>query len=428
MKKALLVVLILSALLVVGSALAQDQPFAGTEIVATYMQSGTYDVGAESIEAAFEDETGIQLELVASPWAVLNQNHITDLTTGTGEFDVMSGEFWIASVYDRMLSLDEFVERDEFGGDYIPTIWQPGPSGFFDGHRIGIPYSADAYGIIYRKDIFEEAGIDADWTTWDEYIERLDALTAHLEGTDIAPSVFAWGAAEQTPSIFLGMYDGYLVDAMGNYALEEDKAVQALNQMASLLDYNPEGATALSIDEANSVFLTGKAATMICWVSFVRASAQDPDSSLVVDQWATARFPGPGFPFLSAWNLFISEYSDNPDAAWEWVKYYINPEQARTRFVELGVGSPYMSTYEDPELMGNYSHDFPAMVENLGQAQSVPWVFEAFEIFFRNTSELVIGAIDAEQALANTLAGWSEVTVPEALVQSAAAQGQMQQE
>ena len=261
----------------------------------------------------------------------------------------------------------------------------------------------------------------------DEFIAALDKLEMHLEGSDIAPNVFAFGAAEQTPAIFLGMYDGYLVDSEGNYALDHDKAVAALNQMKSLLEYNPDGATGLSIDEANSVFLTGKAATMICWVSFVRAAVQDPDSSLVVDNWATAPFPGPGFPLLSAWNLFISEYSENPDAAWEWVKYYINAEQATSRFVELGVGSPYLSTYEDPDLMGTYSHDFPAMVHNLGRAQSVPWVFEAFEIFFRNTSELVIGSISAEEALANTLAGWSEVTVPPALVQSAAAQGQQQE-
>ena len=425
MKRALLLILILSIL--PFSALAQDMPHAGAEIVATYMQSGTYDVGAENIEADFEAATGIEIELVASPWAVLNQNHITDLTTGTGEFDIMSGEFWIASVWDKMLPLDDFVERDSYGGDFIPTIWQPGPSGHFDGKRIGIPYSADAYGIIYRTDIFEEAGLSADWETWDDYIATMDALAMHLEGTDMAPSVFAWGASEQTPAIFLGMYDGYLVDSMGNYAVEEESAIAALNQMASLLAYNPEGATGLSIDEANSVFLTGNAATMICWVSFVRASAQDPDSSLVVDNWATAPFPGPGFPFLSAWNLFISEYTDEPDAAWEWVKYYINGEQATQRFVELGVGSPYLSTYEDPDLMEKYSHDFPSMVHNLSRAQSVPWVFEAFEIFFRNTSELVIGSLTAEEALANTLAGWSEVTVPEALVQSAAAQGQMQE-
>ena len=426
MKKALLVTLIV-LLALPFAALAQDQPHAGVEIVTNFMQSGTYDIGAEQLEPGFEEMTGIELEIVASPFVVLVQNNITDLSTGTGEFDVISGDFWIGSVWNHMHPLDELMERDMWEPNIIPGLMLPGPSGYFDGKRIGIPYSADAYGLIYRTDIFEEAGISADWETWDEFFEALDVLDAHLEGTDISPNVFAFGAYEQTPAIFLGMYDGYLVDAEGNYALDHDKAVAALNQMKSLLDYNPEGATGLSIDEANSVFLTGNAATMICWVSFVRADAQNPDASLVVDNWATAPFPGPGFPFLSAWNMFISGFSENPDAAWEWVKHYINDEEAKRRFVELGVGSPFLSTYEDPELIEQYSHDFPNMVANLNRAESVPWIFAAFEIFFRHMGEFVIDAVDVETMLANTLADWGELEVPEGLVQSAAAQGQMQE-
>ena len=426
MKKALLLLIVVT-LLLPASALAQDMPHAGEEVVTNFMQSGTYDIGAEQLEPGFEELTGIELEIVASPFVVLVQNNITDLSTGTGEFDVISGDFWIGSVWNHMHPLDELIERDMWEGNLIPGLQQPGPSAYFDGKRIGIPYSADAYGLIYRTDIFEEAGISADWETWDEFIDALDKLEMHLEGSDIAPNVFAFGAAEQTPAIFLGMYDGYLVDSDGNYGLDNDQAVAALNQMKSLLDYNPEGATGLSIDEANSVFLTGKAATMICWVSFVRASAQDPDSSLVVDNWATAPFPGPGFPFLSAWNLFISGFSENPEAAWEWIKYYNNEEEAKRRFVELGVGSPFLSTYEDPELIDKYSHDFPNMVANLNRAESVPWIFAAFEIFFRHMSEFVIGAVDVDTMLANTLADWSELEVPEGLVQSAAAQGQMQE-
>ena len=104
--------------------------------------------------------------------------------------------------------------------------------------------------------------------------------------------------------------------------------------MKSLLDYNPEGATGLSIDEANSVFLTGKAATMICWVSFVRAAAQDPDSSLIVDNWATATFPGPGFPFLSAWTCSFPATA-RTRRGWEWIKYYITEERQNAALSSL---------------------------------------------------------------------------------------------
>ena len=66
MKKLLLLVLIIAVLLPAG-ALAQDMPHAGAEVVTTFMQSGTYDIGAEQLEPGFEELTGIELEIVASP-------------------------------------------------------------------------------------------------------------------------------------------------------------------------------------------------------------------------------------------------------------------------------------------------------------------------------------------------------------------------
>ena len=182
MKKLLLLVLIIAVLLPAG-ALAQDMPHAGAEVVTNFMQSGTYDIGAEQLEPGFEEATGIELEIVASPFVVLVQNNITDLTTGTGEFDVISGDFWIGSVWGQMHPLDDFIERDMWGGSFIEGLTKQGPSAYFDGKRIGIPYSADAYGLIYRTDIFEEAGISADWETWDDYIAALDQLAMHLEGS-----------------------------------------------------------------------------------------------------------------------------------------------------------------------------------------------------------------------------------------------------
>ncbi|MDY0093228.1 MAG: extracellular solute-binding protein [Candidatus Vecturithrix sp.] len=393
------------------------------EITVTYMQSGTYDKAAEKIKADFESNAGITVELVFAPWAVLNQNHITDLTTGTGEFDVMSGEFWIASVFEHMLPLDEFAARDNYGDTFIERIWSPGPSNFYGGKRIGVPYSADAYGILYRIDLFEKYGIDADWQTWDDFIDRLAKLKDALAGTDIAANVYAWGAPEQNPSIFLGMYDGYLVNKDGTYELEKDKAVAALQKMADLLQYNPSNAVGLSIDEANAVFLDGKAATLMGWPSFVRAAADDPDKSKVVGNWRLAHFPGPGFPMVSAWNLFISKYSDNPEESWKWIKAYSNPERAKEFMLEFGIGSPHRLTYEDEELLKQHAHDYPGQLDNLSRAKSLPWTFEAFEIFFRNTGELMIGSITPEQVVKNSHAAWAEIKVPTALIEIADAQG-----
>jgi ABC-type glycerol-3-phosphate transport system substrate-binding protein len=400
---------------------------AGSEITVTYMQAGTYDTAAESIVEEFERNTGIRVELIAAPWDVLNQNHITDLTTGTGAYDVMSGEFWIATVFEHMLPLDDYVARDNFGEEYIEGIWSPGPSNFYDGKRIGVPYSADAYGIWYNTEIFDECDVDANWETWDDYIDRLDTLQVCLEGSDVAPMVHYFGQIEQPASIFLGMYDGYLVDSEGNYALDREKAVAALNKMQSLLPYNPEGVLGFDFNAGNAIFLNGRAATMVGWPSFIRADADNPERSQVVGNWALANFPGPGFPMVSAWNLFISRYSQNPDAAWEWIKAYANPENGKRWMAEYGVGSPFKSTYEDPELVENFGHFYPAQADNLNKAKSLPWTFAAFEAFFRNQGDFHQGIITAEEMLDRVQAQWDEIDVPDALVQLANLQG-LQQE
>lgn len=396
---------------------------AGGQITADYMQSGTYDKAAEELKSEFEKKTGIKVELVAQPWETLNQNNITDLTTGTGAYDVMSGEFWIANVFDKMLPLDDYVNRDGFGKDYVDRIWSPGPSNFYDGKRIGVPYSADAYGIWYRTDLFDKCGIKADWKTWDDYIARLDTLQKCLEGTDIAPMVHYFGAPEQPLALFLGMYDGYLVDKDGKYGVDREKAVAALNKLQGLLKYNPKDALSLGINDGNAVFLNGKAATMVGWPSFIRAAADDPQKSQVVGKWALAPFPGPGFPMVSAWNMFISKDSKNPDAAWEWIKAYANADNAKKWMDKYGIGSPFKSTYEDADLVKKFPYFYPAQGENLNKAKSLPLTFDAFQAFFQQEGNFHQGKITAEQMLDNVQKQWDEMKVPPALVQLAEAQG-----
>lgn len=403
------------------------QSLEGAEITVTYMASGTYDKAAEALKADFEAKSGIKVELITAPWDVLNQNHITDLTTETGAYDVMSGEFWIANVFEHMAPLDEYVTKDNYGSDFIERIWSPGPSNFYDGKRIGVPYSADAYGIWYRTDIFQEAGLEPNWQTWDEYIATLEKLKTHLAGTDISPMVYYFGQIEQPAAVFLGMYDGYMVTKDGKYGLDREKAVAALNKMQTLLPYNPEGALGFDFNAGNAVFLNGNAATMVGWPSFIRADADNPEKSQVVGKWAMANFPGPGFPMVSAWNLFISKNSKNPAAAWEWIKAYVNPENGKQFMATYGIGSPFKATYEDPELLKSFAHFYPGQLGNLGRAKSLPWTFAAFEAFFRNEGDFHQGKITAEEMLDRVQKQWDEIEVPAALVQLAEAQGLKEQ-
>ena len=126
---------------------------------------------------------------------------------------------------------------------------------------------------------------------------------------------------------------------------------------------------------------------------------------------------------VSAWNMFISKDSKNPDAAWEWVKAYANPENGTKWMAEYGIGSPFKATYEDPALLEQFAHFYPAQAANLNKAKSLPWTFAAFEAFFRNEGDFHQGKITADEMLDRVQKEWDEIEVPGALVQLAEAQG-----
>lgn len=80
--------------------------------------------------------------------------------------------------------------------------------------------------------------------------------------------VHYFGQIEQPAAIFLGMYDGYIVDKDGNYGLDREKAVAALNKMQSLLQYNPEGVLGFDFNgervESGHCTTTAAALTSVC--------------------------------------------------------------------------------------------------------------------------------------------------------------------
>jgi len=199
--------------------------------------------------------------------------------------------------------------------------------------------------------------------------------------------------------------------------------VEAIKHAQKFLKHAPPDVMGLSIDEANAVFLQGKAAVLECWPSFVRAAANDPERSAVMGKWAILPYPKGGFPWLSMWELFISNHSKDKDAVWEWMKFYTREENAKHFFQKYGIGSTYTSTYKDPELLEKYAHDFPGILANLEKAKNPPLTGEAQDFMASTLSQVFIGELTPEQAVQNINAEWAKIVVPDSMVEMAAQAG-----
>ncbi len=405
---------------VYGGGKKEEVPAA---ITFSLMAAGTYDKAAEDIKAAFEKETGIQVTIAAFPWATLRQNNTTDLLTGSGQYDVMSGSYYLADVYEHFISLEDYIKKSGFGKGLL--------SGFmdkcehFNGNQIGLPYGPDAYGMLYRKDLFDKGELT--WPkTWDEFMVLLPKMKGIADANGMATVVFSGGAPEQAPCLFFDKYDGYFITRGGKYQLEKDKSIAVLNANKELLKYMASDFMGLSIDDANARFLDEKALIIICWPSFIVAAADNPQKSKVVGKWALGKSPTPGRPWLSLWQIYISKYSKNPDASWQWAAAYINEENDVRFFKQYGIGPVFESTYKNPEFVSKYSYYFPSQAYNLTRAVNPPLSGEAQDYFASVLGEFGLGKLSEQGVVDKVNAKWATIPVPTAMLENAKLTGQVQ--
>lgn len=380
--------------------------FAGEKLTVLYMESGTYDAAARLIAPEFEAATGATVEVVAFPYQNLHDNAATDLVTQTGAYDVIDvAAQWDGEFAPFLSPLDDLVERDGIKGDaFIPNIWKL--SGLWEGKRNGIPNANDAMGIIYRTDLYEAAGVTAP-KTWDEYNENAKALTK--DGVYGASWV---GLGEQLQGSWISRYweSGQpLCDESWRPLFNNEAGVAAIEKLRAALEFAPEGMPGWDIPAHKNAVLTGQVAQAELWPSFIRADARDPQKSQIVDKWALTPFPGPSE--LSMWNLAIPATTQKRDLAWEWIKMYTSPENAKRFALEFGIGSPQLATWSDSELTERYP-EYPNILAAIQAGKPIwriPQFPQAWDVLQKQLEQTVYQGADPMETLNSIAEEWNKL-------------------
>lgn len=388
-------------------------------LTATYMQSGTYDKAAEALTGPFASQTGVSVSVKAFPYAALQQNNTNAVISGTCQYNVVSGSYYLAGIYGYFQSLDALAAKSNYASQLIPGLWQH--SEFYNGQHIGIPYGPDAYGLMYRTDLFKQAGLSLP-KTWPQLISDLSVLKQKFGAQGIAPFAFAAGESEQLPALFFATYDGYFINSAGHFALDSAKAVAALQFAQKLLTYAPSNATGQSIDAANQQFTSGKAAVLYGWPSFIRQQA-DASSSPVAGKWAVMPNPRPGLTWLSLWQLYMTKCTGNVQAAWKWMTTFSSPSTDKMMFVKYGVNPSFTSTYNDPQLAKANANYFPAEKANLAVAMNPPLSGQAQDFLASSIGNMLTGKTTPQQVVSSVNADWAGLSVPSSLLDEARQDG-----
>ena len=170
-----------AACAVVPAAVYADD-LAGTKITVLLPKHEMDTIGFyETKTRQFEEETGIEVELINMGWDNVADRVTAEMTSGGSSYDVIEFDnSWVAKfgTNEWLEPLDEYIS-DEMKEGIVPALLEKFT---FDGKLYGICWNNDTRFLMYNKAKLAAAGIEAPATTYEELIEQ----TAKLQEEGLA--------------------------------------------------------------------------------------------------------------------------------------------------------------------------------------------------------------------------------------------------
>ncbi len=299
-------------------------------------------------------------------WVVLEENTLrqritTDISTGSGQFDVMTIGLMEAPMWGErkwLHAMTDFPASYEFS-DLIDSV-RDGLS--FEGRQYALPFYAESQMLFYRKDLFEKAGLTMPAEpTWDD-VENL-AAKLHNPSAGMYGIVMrgkpGWGEAggQITPMAY--SYGARWFDMNWKPQFDTPQFKEALTKYTEMVKkYCPPGSTSNGFNECLMIFASGKAA-MWSDATIAAAFLADPEQSSVLGKVGYAPQPygkfKKGCNYLWSWALAIPSSSQHKDAAQKFIMWATSPEYiklvADTRGWEQVPAGTRKSLYKNPKYL-----------------------------------------------------------------------------
>jgi N,N'-diacetylchitobiose transport system substrate-binding protein len=313
---------------------AGNAPLSGT--VTVWLMTGSAPATlTDALNKEFEAaHPGVKVKYEVQQWDGIQQKLTTALASGAPPDVIEIGNTQTAAfaAQDGILT-DLSGDKDSFNG----SQWLKGlaDSGTYDGKTYGVPFYAANREVIYRKDMFEQAGIAKTPASNDEWIDAIGKLKAKFGSDPDFQALYMPGQNWYALLSFIWDNGGDVAKADGkNYkaTLDTPEAKAGLEFYKKLVDTSgtkaPKDADEAKPQQA-TVYGAGKVAMMI-GLPWELATAAKTDASLTGKTGAFAipsKTAGQSAPvFLGGSNLAIPANSKNVAAAKEYIKLLASPK------------------------------------------------------------------------------------------------------
>ncbi|CAN5549317.1 sugar ABC transporter substrate-binding protein [soil metagenome] len=378
----------------------------------------------------FTEETGITVNFTTLPENDVRAQISQEFSSQAGQYDVASLSNFEIPIYAAngwVAPLDDYIAEDEdFNQDDIlePMV----ESLSYEGSVYGEPFYGESSFTMYRKDIFEQEGLEMPAEpTWDEiagFAEQLDGVEPGMSGICLR-GLAGWGQVLAPMTTVVNTFGGTYFTEDWEAKVDAPEFTEATTFYTDLVkEYGQNGAAQSGFTECLNNLTQGSSAM---WYDATSAAGSlEADGSPVQGKIGYVAAPvketdASGWLYTWAWG--IEEASQNKDAAWEFISWASSQEYEELVGEELGWSNvpagKRASTYENQdylEIASAFAEPTQAAVEaadpmNPGvQPRPAPGIqFVGIPEFpsmgtriSENISSVIAGQISVDEALSNS--------------------------
>ena len=355
------------------------KPHAGETVRVLAVTSSQFQAHEARLEA-FEAATGIDVVVDYIPFANMREALTAEMIAGGGDYDVVSiMDQWVVSLRNLLQPIGEGIAAQGTNLADFPAAHMR--HGMIDGELYGLPVRGHVQLMFYRRDLLEAAGVQPP-QTWDDVVTVGKAIQASSDAAGIA---LPYGRLNgQNLMVWMNLLwgnGGDLFDAKGAPIFNSAAGVKATQDYIDFLIADkvaPAGSAVFVEQDAVNSFKQGNSAMLPVWW-WVRSQLTDPKQSKVTaDQLGFAALPtvaGAGrTTFTNTWIFGMTEGSDNPAAAIEYLGWLTDPALERDVLLDPNLNelvAVHMSNLRDAEVNARWGGIHAAAADALETAQGI---------------------------------------------------------
>ncbi len=304
-------------------------------------------------------KSGHTAKLVSAPQNATEQLALYQqmLAAGSGDIDV----FQIDVIWPGMLASHLEDLGPAYGaaidGHFKPIV----ANNTIGGKLVAIPFFTDAGLLYYRTDLLEKHGkpVPSTWQELEATAKAIQDAERAAGNNDMWGFVWQGRASESLTCSALELIDsfggGSIVAADGSVTVNNPNAIRAIDTAAKWIGtISPPGTPTYGEEEARGVWQSGNAVFMRNWpYAYSLGNGGDSPIAGKFDVRPVPASDGPDGKTsgtLGGWNLAVSKYSNNKDAAIDLVKFMTSAEVQKARAIKYSYLPTVESVYADPEV------------------------------------------------------------------------------